>query len=291
MPDGELDQGCDSGVLTGHHWFSKVRMPKSCLDRPGVSEGLGWCGWKETLAWSILGVCATGEKLPGLPQNLLQPWWWLQGYSWGLLQSQVLFFLFVSWSASVHGSPSAPCSPGGLPGPLLRDGYVAQMWVCRVGRDARHQLRPACRPSLPSPCTDLSRPLGCHICTCSSPPAVTPRALSCAVLLCPLLPALALCGPSALSRYFLGFYLALLSGPKPPLEVLISSPKPSDSGLLLEAPPCLTPATGTVPKLPLCPGHFHGLTLGDGSPPGPSSGLAHSPTETCPTPGLQVPEV
>ena len=116
--------------------------------------------------------------------------------------------------------------------------------------------------------------------------------------LCPVLSCSALsCPPGPLwpfrlvPSYFLGFYLALLSGPKPPLEVLISSPKPSDSGLLLEAPACLTPSIGTAPKLPLCPGHFHGLTLGGGSPPGPSSGLAHSPTETCPTPGLQVPEV
>lgn len=92
-------------------------------------------------------------------------------------------------------------------------------------------------------------------------------------------------------RLFPRLLPGLLSGFKPPLEILISSPKPSDSGLLLEAPACLTPATGAVPKLPLCPGHLHGLILGGGSPPGPSSGLAHSPAETCHTPGLQVPKV
>lgn len=118
-----------------------------------------------------------------------------------------------------------------------------------------------------------------------------PRASSYAVPLCTLPPpwsSVALC---LVPSFFLGFYLALFSGSKPLLQVLLSSPKPLDSGLLLEAPTCLTPATRAVPKLPLCPGHFHGLTLGGGSPPGPSSGLAHSPAETCHAPGLQVPEV
>lgn len=44
----------------------KLACPRAA-DRPGVSEGLGWCGWKETLVRDILGGYATGEKLPGLP--------------------------------------------------------------------------------------------------------------------------------------------------------------------------------------------------------------------------------
>lgn len=140
-------------------------------------------------------------------RDVLQPWWWLQGYPRGLSRPQLLLFLrrlLVCLGARkapwIHLAlqvwPLVAC----LAPPPWGWGRGPDLGLPGGSRCSAPGEGPACRPCLPAPhCTQPTQAHGMshlHLHLQLTPP-VTRRALSCPALCSP--GPLVLCGPSALS--------------------------------------------------------------------------------------------